>query len=80
MMQVDRCSIQILVTFSGSTSLVDSEVWRGANLLVKFESVYTKHERKKPVQYLDGRSQIWMYILRPTVFEFVIKSHMAHVC
>lgn len=42
-MQVDRCSIQILVTFSGLTSLVDSEGWRGANLLVK----YTMHERKK---------------------------------
>lgn len=40
-MQVDRCSIQILVTFSGSISLVDSEVWRGTNLLVKLKSIYT---------------------------------------
>ena len=38
-MQVDKCSIQILATFFGSISLVDSEVWRGTNLLVK--SIYT---------------------------------------
>ena len=41
-MQVDRCSIQILVTFSGSTSVVDSEVRRGTNLLVKLKKYLYK--------------------------------------
>ena len=49
-MQVNRCSIQILVTFFGSTSQVNSEVWRGTSLLVRMKSVYIKHEKKKPVE------------------------------
>ena len=36
-MRVGKRSTLILVTFSGSTLLVDSEVWNGANLLVELK-------------------------------------------
>lgn len=45
-MQVSKHSTLILVTFSGSTLLVDSEVWNGANLLVELKKQKLVSRRK----------------------------------